>query len=287
MIRSMMAYSCRDIPCSFGTTCWELRSINQRYLEICIRLPEEFCSFEPIIREHIRLFITRGRMECNLRVDINSEIDKPFIVNKKLAKNLLDVAHWLKKQSKEGDIDLLSILRWPGVVVAKKQNSDEISAELMSGFEAIFKDFISKRETGGHVFNKLIAECLSSIKSEITNVRYCIPTVLKWQRKKILNKLEEARVYLDVNRLEQELVICAQRIDVTEELDRLETHVNEIHNILIKEDTAGRRLDFMMQELNREANTLASKSININVTKSAIELKVLIEKMREYVQFIE
>ncbi|BAE75489.1 hypothetical protein SGGMMB4_05294 [Sodalis glossinidius str. 'morsitans'] len=287
MIRSMTAFARREIKGTWGTAAWELRSVNQRYLETYIRLPEQFRGLEPTIRERIRLRLTRGKVECNLRFDVNPGAQSALILNEKLAKQLVEAAQWVKMQSDEGEIDPLAILRWPGVMAATEQDLDAISTELLSGLDATLNDFISARETEGNALKALIEQRLAGVSAEAATVRQQMPAVLNWQRERLLNKLEEAQVQLDGNRLEQELVMLAQRIDVAEELDRLDAHVKETYQILTKKEVVGRRLDFMMQEFNREANTLASKSINASVTASAIELKVLIEQMREQIQNIE
>ncbi|CUX96482.1 YicC/YloC family endoribonuclease [Candidatus Doolittlea endobia] len=287
MIRSMVAFARSEIKGTWGTAAWELRSVNQRYLEINVRLPEQFCGLEPIIRERIHLHLTRGKVECNLRFDVKPAAQDAFILNEKLAKQLVEAARWVKMQSDEGEIDPMDILRWPGMMAATEQDWNAISAELLNEFDVTLKEFISARETAGNALNALITQRLVSISTETANVRQQIPEVLNWQHKKLLNKLKEAHVQLDCNRLEQELVILAQKIDVAEELDRLDAYVKETYHILTKKEAVGRRLDFMMQEFNREANTLASKSINKNVTASAIELKVLIEQMREQIQNVE
>ncbi len=170
---------------------------------------------------------------------------------------------------------------------AQEQDLDAISAELMKALEAALDDFILARESEGNALKALIEQRLVGVSAEVAKVRAHMPNILQWQREKLQSKLEEAQVQLDGNRLEQELVLMAQRIDVAEELDRLEAHVRETYKILNKQEAVGRRLDFMMQEFNRESNTLGSKSINADVTASAIELKVLIEQMREQIQNIE
>ncbi|MBT9431456.1 YicC family protein [Candidatus Sodalis endolongispinus] len=287
MIRSMTSFARREIKGTWGTAAWELRSVNQRYLETYIRMPEQFRGLEPAIRERIRLRLTRGKVECNLRFDVNPGAQSALILNEILAKQLVEAAQWVKMQSDEGEIDPLAILRWPGVMAATEQDLDAISAELLSGIDATLNDFISARETEGNALKALIEQRLAGVSAEAANVRQQMPAVLNWQRERLLNKLEEAQVQLDANRLEQELVMLTQRTDVAEELDRLDAHVKETYQVLTKKEAVGRRLDFMMQEFNREANTLASKSINANVTASAIELKVLIEQMREQIQNIE
>lgn len=193
----------------------------------------------------------------------------------------------LKMQSDEGEINPVDILRWPGVMAAKEQDLDAIAADILAALDGALDDFIVARETEGQALKALIEQRLEGVSGEVAKVRAHMPEILQWQRERLVAKLEDAEVQLENNRLEQELVLMAQRIDVAEELDRLEAHVKETYNILKKKEAVGRRLDFMMQEFNRESNTLASKSINAEVTNSAIELKVLIEQMREQIQNIE
>ncbi|WP_426761902.1 YicC/YloC family endoribonuclease [Hafnia paralvei] len=287
MIRSMTAYARREIKGNWGSAAWELRSVNQRYLETYIRLPEQFRSLEPVVRERLRTRLTRGKIECNLRFELDPSAQSSMILNEKLAKQLVEAANWVKMQSDEGEINPLEVLRWPGVMSAAEQDLDVISTELMAALELAIDDFIEAREREGNALKAMIEQRLEGVSAEVAKVRQQMPEILQWQRERLVSKLEEAQVQLENNRLEQELVLMAQRVDVAEELDRLEAHVKETYVILKKKEAVGRRLDFMMQEFNRESNTLASKSINADVTASAIELKVLIEQMREQIQNIE
>ncbi|APS31954.1 YicC/YloC family endoribonuclease [Pectobacterium brasiliense] len=287
MIRSMTAYARREIKGNWGSAAWELRSVNQRYLETYLRLPEQFRSLEPVARERIRARLTRGKIECNLRFELDPSAQSALILNEKLAKQLVNAANWVKMQSDEGEINPVDILRWPGVMSAEEQDLDAISAELLTALEGALDDFIAARESEGNALKALIEQRLAGVSAEVVKVRAQMPNILLWQRERLQSKLEDAQVQLENNRLEQELVLMAQRVDVAEELDRLDAHVKETYKILKKEEAVGRRLDFMMQEFNRESNTLASKSINADVTASAIELKVLIEQMREQIQNIE
>lgn len=264
-----------------------MRSVNQRYLETYFRLPEQFRSLEPVVRERIRSRLTRGKVECTLRYEPDVSAQGELILNEKLAKQLVTAANWVKMQSDEGEINPVDILRWPGVMAAQSKISTRLQLKFSRRWMAPLDDFIIARETEGQALKVLIEQRLEGVTAEVVKVRAHMPEILQWQRERLVAKLEDAQVQLENNRLEQELVLLAQRIDVAEELDRLEAHVKETYNILKKKEAVGRRLDFMMQEFNRESNTLASKSINAEVTNSAIELKVLIEQMREQIQNIE
>lgn len=287
MIRSMTAFARQEVKRPWGTAAWELRSVNQRYLETYIRLPEQLRSLEPVIRERLRQRLTRGKVECNLRFDLSSNAQSGLNMNEDLAKQLVAAANWVKNYSHEGEINPLEILRWPGVMSAQEQDLDTISEELLAALDDTITAFIDAREREGAALKTLIEQRLDGVTEEVRKVRAQMPDILLWQRERLQSKLDDAQIQVDPNRLEQELILLAQRIDVAEELDRLDAHVKETHNILKKKEAVGRRLDFMMQEFNRESNTLASKSINADITNSAIELKVLIEQMREQIQNIE
>ncbi|RUT67268.1 YicC family protein [Morganella morganii] len=287
MIRSMTAFARQEVKRPWGNASWELRSVNQRYLETYIRLPEQLRSLEPVIRERLRQRLTRGKVECNLRFDLSSNAQSALNMNEDLAKQLVAAANWVKNYSHEGEINPLEILRWPGVMSAQEQDLDTISEELLAALDDTITAFIDAREREGAALKTLIEQRLDGVTEEVRKVRAQMPDILLWQRERLQSKLDDAQIQVDPNRLEQELILLAQRIDVAEELDRLDAHVKETHNILKKKEAVGRRLDFMMQEFNRESNTLASKSINAGITSSAIELKVLIEQMREQIQNIE
>ncbi|MGL4861386.1 MAG: YicC/YloC family endoribonuclease [Enterobacteriaceae bacterium] len=287
MIRSMTAYARQEIKQEWGTAAWELRSVNQRYLEVFTRLPEQFRSLEPIIRERIRQRLTRGKVECSLRFDPNPDQQNGMILNEGLAQHLIQAANWVKLQCDEGQIDPLRLLRWPGVLSAAEQDLDAISEQMVGALDNVLDELVQNRQREGQSLKALLTQRLQGIGEQVSKVRLHMPQILEWQREKLQNKLAEAQIQLDNNRVEQELILLAQRIDVAEELDRLEAHIKETLLTLDKPEAVGRRLDFMMQEFNREANTLASKSINADVTASAIELKVLIEQMREQIQNIE
>ncbi|MBC3996942.1 YicC family protein [Morganella morganii] len=287
MIRSMTAFARQEVKRPWGTAAWELRSVNQRYLETYIRLPEQLRSLEPVIRERLRQRLTRGKVECNLRFDLSSNAQSGLNMNEDLAKQLVAAANWVKNYSHEGEINPLEILRWPGVMSAQEQDLDTISEELLAALDDTITAFIDAREREGAALKTLIEQRLDGVTEAVRKVRAQMPDILLWQRERLQSKLDDAQIQVDPNRLEQELILLAQRIDVAEELDRLDAHVKETHNILKKKEAVGRRLDFMMQEFNRESNTLASKSINADITSSAIELKVLIEQMREQIQNIE
>ena len=287
MIYSMTAFARHEIKKEWGDAVWEIRSVNQRYLENFFRLPEQFRGLENTLREKLRQNLTRGKIECSLRIDSKKVASSELNLNQALANQVIQSLKWIKEQAGEGEINLTDVLRYPGVVETPEQDMDVISQDLLSAFDELLKEFIAMRGREGEKLQAIIQQRLDAISIEADKVRSQMPEILQWQRERLLQRFEEVQIQPDPTRLEQEMILLAQRVDVAEELDRLQMHVKETTSILRKGGAVGRKLDFMMQELNRESNTLASKSINADITASAVELKVLIEQMREQIQNLE
>ncbi|MGN2611423.1 YicC/YloC family endoribonuclease [Aliivibrio fischeri] len=287
MIYSMTAYARREVKADWGNAVWEIRSVNQRYLETYFRMPEQFRGLEPVLRERFRKRLARGKVECHLRFEANNAASSELKINEDLARQVIKAAQWVKTESGEGSINPFQILQWQGVMEAPEQDFDAINKELLEHFELAVNDFIEARASEGANMQALIVQRLDAITEEAAKVRARMPEILEWQRNRLLTKFEDAKIELDSSRVEQELILLAQKSDVAEEIDRLDSHVKEANSIMKKGGACGRKLDFMMQEFNREANTLASKSISTDITASGVELKVLIEQMREQIQNIE
>lgn len=287
MIHSMTAFSRYEIKGDWGNAVWEIRSVNQRFLETYFRLPEQFRGIEPVLRERFRKQLNRGKVECNLRFNANAASKSELALNEKLALQLIQHANWINEQTLNSQISPLEVMRWPGVMESPEEDMSAIQAELLAGFDKALADFIAARASEGKNLKAMIEQRLDAISAEADKVQAYMPEIIEWQRNRIIEKFTDAKIDLDSGRVEQELVLLAQKMDVAEELDRLNSHVSETKKILKKGGAQGRRLDFMMQEFNREANTLGSKSINTDVTASAVELKVLIEQMREQIANIE
>ncbi|WGE62452.1 YicC family protein [Actinobacillus equuli subsp. haemolyticus] len=287
MIYSMTAFAHLEIKKEWGNAVWEIRSVNQRFLETYFRLPEQFRNLEMTLRERLRASLTRGKVECSLRIELSNNQNSELALNKEYAEKVISSLQTLRDIAGEGEINLVDILRYPGVVDTQTQDLDQIGQDLLAGFEQILADFIAMRGREGANLQALIQQRLDTIAEIATKVQAQMPEILQWQKDKLQQRFDELNLQLDPQRLEQEMVLTAQRVDVAEELDRLQLHVKETTNVLKKGGAVGRKLDFMMQELNRESNTLASKSINADVTNSAVELKVLIEQMREQIQNLE
>ncbi|EKO3666658.1 YicC family protein [Vibrio metschnikovii] len=288
MIYSMTAYARKEVKGDWGTAVWEIRSVNQRYLETYFRLPEQFRGLEPVLREHFRQRLARGKVECHLRYEANPAAKSELNINEALANQVIKAANQIMHMTGElSRINPFQIMQWPGVMETPEQDMDSINKALLAGFDDAIVEFIDARGREGDNMKALIEQRLIAISEEVVKVRARMPEILQWQRERLLNKFEEAKIELDATRVEQELILLAQKSDVAEELDRLDSHIKEARNVLKKGGACGRKLDFMMQEFNRESNTLASKSISTDITASGVELKVLIEQMREQIQNIE
>ena len=288
MIYSMTAYARKEVKGDWGSAVWEIRSVNQRYLETYFRVPEQFRGLEPVLRERFRKRLARGKVECNLRFEANPAAKGELSINEALASQVIKAAEQVMHMTGElSRINPFQVMQWPGVMETPEQDMDAVNKVLLEAFDGAMDEFIEARAREGENMKALIEQRLDAISAEVVKVRARMPEILEWQRERLFSKFEDAKVELDPSRIEQELILLAQKSDVAEELDRLDSHVKETTNILKKGGAVGRRLDFMMQEFNRESNTLASKSISTDITASGVELKVLIEQMREQIQNIE
>ncbi len=287
MIHSMTAFARAEQAGANGTLSWELRSVNHRYLEPHLRLPESFRDLEGVVREALRNGLSRGKVECTLRFS-DDNAGKALQVDLERAAQLVAAAESVAGLIKQpAALNPLEVLGWPGVLVADAADPQALNQSAMSLFSQALDELKQSREREGAELAKLLNERLDSILKQVAALRELVPQMLAGQRQKILDRCAEMQAELDPQRLEQELVILAQKSDVAEELDRLSTHVSEVRRVLKTGGQAGRRLDFLMQELNREANTLGSKAFDTRSTQAAVNLKVLIEQMREQVQNIE
>ncbi|MBF8778556.1 YicC/YloC family endoribonuclease [Pseudomonas fulva] len=287
MVHSMTAFARVERAGRQGTLVWELRSVNHRYLEPHLRLPEALRDLEGAVREGLRQGLSRGKIECTLRLSEDSA-GKPLQVDRERAAQLVAAAETVADLiSQPAPLNPLEVLAWPGVLVADASDPQALGAEAMALFDEALAQLKAGRAREGVELARLINERLDSMASEVTTLRALVPQMLAAQRQKLLDRFADLRSELDPQRLEQEMVILAQKSDVAEELDRLSTHVAEVRRVLKSGGATGRRLDFLMQELNREANTLGSKAFDPRSTQAAVNLKVLIEQMREQVQNIE
>ena len=265
-----------------------MRSVNHRYLETTIRLPDALRGLELLARERIGGVLSRGKVECALKLQTAGATAAALTLNRPLVERLLDVAAEVEHLMGPGTgLRLVDVLRWPGAVSEAEPDLDEVRLAILDGLDAALRELVVTREREGQRTAELLRQRCDAMRVQVELVRARRPEVLARWRDKLLSRLADIPVDADTGRLEQELALIAQRLDVDEELDRLDTHLDEIQAVFERDEAVGRRLDFLMQELNREANTLSSKSADADTTRAAVELKVLIEQMREQVQNIE
>ena len=287
MTRSMTAFARQELQQPWGSLIWEVRSVNHRYLEPHLRLPESLRDLEGPLRETLRKKLSRGKVECTLRFVPEAQ-SQTLTVNQDFARELIGAAQQVSELLPESKpLDTLEVLRWPGVLQDTKLDMDAVKKAALELFHGALEELIESRGREGVELAALIDQRLDAIAEIVVDVREKLPAILQAQRDNLKARLDELKEDLDEGRLEQEMVILAQKADVDEEMDRLNTHVQEVKRVLKSKGPIGRRLDFLMQELNREANTLSSKSMASDTTQSAVDLKVLIEQMREQVQNIE
>ncbi|AZT82693.1 YicC family protein [Marinobacter sp. NP-4(2019)] len=288
MIRSMTAFARQDAQGEWGTLTCEIRTVNHRYLEPSFRLPEALRELENAFREQLRQQLKRGKVDVSMRLQTAESAGQGFEVCEEMAHAVNEAANHINRMlDNPAHINALDILRWPGVLSVKELDygpAREAAGEL---FERTVAELVTVREREGERLRPLFEDRLKTMGEFVSEVRSLMPELLKSQERNLKERFEKARVELDPERIAQEMVMLAQKSDVAEELDRLEAHVTEVSETLQSDDAIGRRLDFLMQELNREANTLSSKSIDARVTRVAVDLKVLIEQMREQVQNLE
>jgi len=275
-----------------GSITWELRSVNHRYLEPSIKLPEDFKQLEPEIRKLLARYLTRGKVDLGMRYKLGKQQRVAIALNEDIVQNLREVEQKVLNIVHEGSkLSVSDILSWPGVITDVERDFSSLYALAISSLEAALQQLQQGRETEGKALEEMIRSRCAQISEIVAELRKHRPQMMaalreKWEAN-LDEKLKQWRETANESRLEQELVMLAQKLDVAEELDRLDTHLAEVVNVLDRDEAVGRRLDFLMQELNREANTLGSKSQDGQTTQQAVDLKVLIEQMREQVQNIE
>lgn len=287
-VRSMTSFAHQRQEYPWGTCELEIRSVNQRYLDLNFKLPEPWRGLEPTLRDALRKTLSRGKVEVTLRINAQHQRNAKLQINQELLTQLIAATESVhNKLQHPATIDPLALLQWPGIVGETQIDTDDIQQALLSLFKQALTELQAGREREGSELKTLIEQRLEQIKEITLHLRGAMPQLVQAQRDKLNQRLEALQVQLDKERLEAEIALLAQKIDVAEELDRLDTHVQEVQHILGKGGACGRKLDFLMQELNREANTLSSKAVVADSTQSAVELKVLIEQMREQIQNIE
>ena len=288
MIRSMTAFARQTQENEIGTLTWELKSVNHRFSEVSLRLPEEFRPLEAKFRARIGEIAQRGKVDANLRYQAPALKQTDVQIDQDLLRSLSEASRQVSQILEQaGPVNPLDILKWPGVMKMPELDQEMMSRTVMSLLDSALQELSDTRLREGEKLKNMLLERCDAMEKEVALVKTRLPEALQAMKIRLAEKLQELKGELDENRLEQEMLLFANKCDVAEEMDRLQAHLEEVRRVLEQKKPVGRRLDFLMQELNREANTLASKSVDTQLTRSAVELKVLIEQMREQVQNIE
>jgi uncharacterized protein (TIGR00255 family) len=288
MIASMTGFARREITGSWGALVCELRSVNHRFLESGFRLPDELRATEGELRQRLARDLKRGKVDCSITfrrpqgAETALEVDAAAL--ERLLMSVRDISRTLPGNH---TVNVLDVLRWPGVLRDEKGDNDELLKAVHALFGGTVEDLVAARAREGERLRELLEQRCGGLETLVANVRARLPEVHTRVRARLDERLAELKANVDQERLEQELAILLQRLDVDEELDRLTGHIAEIRRVINGSEPAGRRLDFLMQELNREANTLSSKSQDLETTRTAVDMKVIIEQMREQVQNVE
>jgi len=288
MIRSMTAFARQEADTGQGVLSWEVRTLNHRYLETGVRLPEELRAVEAAVRERAGKRLGRGKLECTCRYRPAAAGTAPLDIDQHSLDRLLAACESVGARLPEAvPLNPVELLRWPGVVREEVVDTGPLVKGALALFEQALDELVAAREREGAQIRELLLQRCAAMEELVEQARELQPEIRTALRAKLEARLAELSVPADPGRLEQELVLQLQKIDVDEELDRLQSHLAEVRRVLDRQEPVGRRLDFLMQELNREANTLGSKSVAVDTTNISVELKVLIEQMREQVQNVE
>ena len=287
MLRSMTAFASAEADTGHGALSIELRSVNHRYLELGLRLPEELRSLEPVVRERVAARLSRGKVDLGVRYKPATANEAGITLDEALVGRLSETAQALAARFPQLNVDFVSLLGWPGVMLDRETDQESLRAEALALLDTALGEMVAAREREGERLGGFLRDRLDAIEKIVADVRAHLPEVREALRARFDTRIAELKQPLEPGRVEQEVVLQMQRIDVDEELDRLTAHIAEARRNLDLKEAVGRRLDFLMQEFNREANTLGSKAADPRTTKAAVELKVLIEQMREQVQNLE
>ena len=288
MARSMTGFARRETRAAFGVLVWEVRSVNHRYLDMSLRLPEELRALEAECRERVAAEVKRGKLDGQLRFEPAAGGQAAIKVDEARARAVIEAAFSLpSKNVNMAQLNPMDVLRWPGVVQEPALDVAAVGEAALALLKQTLADLTAARSREGERTATVLKERAARITAIVAALRARQDDMLAALRDKLRARVEELKVQVEPQRLEQELVILAQRLDVAEELDRLDSHLKEFGDTLKGSEAVGRRLDFLMQEFNREANTLGSKSQDAAITQQVVDLKVLIEQMREQVQNLE
>jgi uncharacterized protein (TIGR00255 family) len=288
MIASMTGFARRETSGPWGTLVCELRSVNHRFLEAGFRLPDELRSAEGELRTRLTRQLRRGKVDCTLSYRRAQGAEGALEIDSAALQRLLSAVHLVTRSMQQpAAVNALDVLRWPGVVREEASSGEELLTAARAVFGQTLEDLMAMRAREGARLRELLEQRCATLETLVVGVRARLPEVQTRMRARLHERVTELAASADRERLEQELAILLQRLDVDEELERLGGHITEVRRVIAGQEPAGRRLDFLMQELNREANTLSSKSQDLETTRSAVDMKVVIEQMREQVQNAE
>ena len=287
MLRSMTAFASAESDIAQGSLSIEIRSVNHRYLELGLRLPEELRSLEPQVRERVAARLSRGKVDLGMRYKTAVAEASAIALDDALIARLAETAQTLAARFPQLNVDFVSLLGWPGVILEREADQESLRSSALAVLDEALGQMVAAREREGERLGGFLRERLDAIEAIVADVRSHLPEVRAALRTRFDARIADLKQPMEPGRMEQEIVLQLQRIDVDEELDRLTAHIAEARRTLGLKEAVGRRLDFLMQEFNREANTLGSKAADPRTTNAAVELKVLIEQMREQVQNLE
>jgi len=288
MIYSMTGFAAVEREIADGILVIELRSVNHRYLELQLKLDEQLRAFEPLVRELIAARLGRGKVECRMSLIQRQDSGEQGQLNQMALQKLQQLSSMVQQHFPQSQpLRIAEILHWPGVLMQQGSDQEALANEIRTGLQQVLQDMGDARAREGAKLKAMILERLQGMEQIVAYVKPQLPLQIKAYQERLAAKLKEALASLSDERISQEMAVFMQRVDVDEELTRLVAHIGEVRRILDEDTAVGKRLDFLMQELNREANTLGSKSVSIEVSRASMELKVLIEQMREQIQNIE
>jgi uncharacterized protein (TIGR00255 family) len=286
MIRSMTAFAAGERNTSWGALSCEVRAVNHRFLELGVRLPDELRAVEPSIRERVAKLVSRGKVELGMRLR-NGDHDASLQLNPARVSHLAALGRNLHEHFPTLRVEMTELLKFPGVLQTQAGDPAALHAEALSLLDEVLDQFVDARAREGANLSANILDRVDAIARHAADARTLMPAIRAGQKQKLVNRLADLPQPLDPGRFEQELVMALQKLDVDEELDRLDSHIAELRRVLGQKEAVGRRLDFLLQEFNREANTFGSKSVDSRTSALAVELKVLIDQIREQSQNIE
>jgi len=288
MIYSMTGFAAVAAELDAGSLALEIRAVNHRYLDLQLRMPDELRMLEPALREAIATQLTRGKVECRITYAARQSEQNPAQLNQAL---VLQLAQWSAEVQSvlphAGSLNVADVLRWNGVLQSATLSADTLRTTTLELLQHALREFAAARAREGDKLKDFLLQRVAQIETWCTTVAPRIPAAVKAYEEKMAARLHAALLGGDDERLHQEIALFASKIDVDEELSRLQTHLTEMKRVLAQGGTVGKRLDFLMQELHREANTLGSKSVDAEVSRASMEMKLLIEQMREQIQNIE